>query len=366
MPNRKPSDDVDMTLPLEGPKGGFDVEEATDSLFGLLEESGADVDAFDVDEDEQGERREDSDEQSDDEDESDDRREEDEEDEDEDRDEESDEEEDSEEEDAEADDSDDDTVTYKVKVDGQEIEVTQDELLRGYSRTQDYTRKTQALAEERRAQAGEREAVAQERATYQDRLNVLEEAIKASTPPEPDWDKLRREDPARYAVAVADHQRRKDALAAIEEERQKTAVKQQEDARRAYAEHLITERARMVEAIPEWADEAVAREEKDSLAQYAKDEYGYTDEDLDAVSDHRIMVILRKAAAYDRLQKGKEKLTEKKKTAKVLKPGAKQPGKKKGKKASKQGQRARQRLAKTGNVHDAAATLYDMIDDDDL
>lgn len=39
--------------------------------------------------------------------------------------------------------------TYKVKVDGEELEVGLDELLNGYSRTADYTRKTQALAEER-------------------------------------------------------------------------------------------------------------------------------------------------------------------------------------------------------------------------
>ena len=41
--------------------------------------------------------------------------------------------------------------TFIVKVNGQEQEVTLDELLHGYMRNQDYTRKTQALAEERRS-----------------------------------------------------------------------------------------------------------------------------------------------------------------------------------------------------------------------
>ena len=36
---------------------------------------------------------------------------------------------------------------FTVKVDGKEIEVTLDELQKGYSRTQDYTRKTQQVAE---------------------------------------------------------------------------------------------------------------------------------------------------------------------------------------------------------------------------
>lgn len=38
---------------------------------------------------------------------------------------------------------------YKVTVDGQEVEVTQEELLRGYMRQSDYTRKTQQLANQR-------------------------------------------------------------------------------------------------------------------------------------------------------------------------------------------------------------------------
>ena len=38
---------------------------------------------------------------------------------------------------------------YKVTVDGQEVEVTQEELLRGYMRQSDYTRKTQQLASQR-------------------------------------------------------------------------------------------------------------------------------------------------------------------------------------------------------------------------
>lgn len=44
----------------------------------------------------------------------------------------------------------DDEPKFKVKVDGEEIEVTQEELLRGYMRQKDYTQKTQQLAEQRR------------------------------------------------------------------------------------------------------------------------------------------------------------------------------------------------------------------------
>src|SRR5690606_29798652 len=42
-----------------------------------------------------------------------------------------------------------DVQTFTVKVDGEEIEVTLEEALAGYQRQADYTRKTQALSQER-------------------------------------------------------------------------------------------------------------------------------------------------------------------------------------------------------------------------
>ena len=42
------------------------------------------------------------------------------------------------------------TATYKVKVGKDEVDVPLDELIKGYSRTADYTKKTQEVAEQRR------------------------------------------------------------------------------------------------------------------------------------------------------------------------------------------------------------------------
>ena len=72
------------------------------------------------------------------------------------------------------------TPTYKVKVDNEEVEVTLDELLQGYSRTKDYTKKTQALAETRKAIEAEKskiEEAKQLRDTYAQRLEVMEQVL---------------------------------------------------------------------------------------------------------------------------------------------------------------------------------------------
>ena len=45
---------------------------------------------------------------------------------------------------------------FRVKVDNEELDVDLDELIKGYSRTSDYTKKTQNLAEQRKAVESER------------------------------------------------------------------------------------------------------------------------------------------------------------------------------------------------------------------
>ena len=55
---------------------------------------------------------------------------------------------------------------FTVKVAGEEISVDLDELKNGYSRTADYTKKSQALAEERKQFSQDRDAVLLERQQY--------------------------------------------------------------------------------------------------------------------------------------------------------------------------------------------------------
>ena len=59
---------------------------------------------------------------------------------------------------------------YTVKIDGKDAQVTEDELLSGYSRQADYTRKSQVLAEQRKKMEEELSATQQERQRYQSQL----------------------------------------------------------------------------------------------------------------------------------------------------------------------------------------------------
>ena len=87
---------------------------------------------------------------------------------------------------------------YTVKVDGVEQEVTLEELQRGYSRQQDYTRKTQELSHERKTLEQQQAELAQRDAVYSQLLPKMEAQIMGDIENEPDWAKLSEEDPIAY------------------------------------------------------------------------------------------------------------------------------------------------------------------------
>lgn len=251
--------------------------------------------------------------------------------------------------------------TYKVKVDGSEIEVAEDELLKGYSRTQDYTRKTQQLAEQRKAAEAEFAAVRGERQQYATQLQQLKAVLDSSSPAEVDWDRLRAEDPAEFAAQYAEHQMHQNRLRAVQMEQQRVASQIADDTARQHAATIEGESAKLIEAIPAWRNAETAKKEKGEVAKYAMEKLGYTEDQLKAVTDHRAMVLLHKAMLFDRLQAKKPAIDKvvAKKTVPVAKPGAAQSQKR----VTSELTKAKQRLAKTGRPEDAASIFMSLLDD---
>ncbi len=244
---------------------------------------------------------------------------------------------------------------FKVKVDGEEIDVPEDELLKGYSRTADYTRKTQAVAEKDRALEAERVARGEERRQAAELYTRLEEAIASVTPDEPDWDTLRNENPVEFASEWAAWQQFKQRTEAIKAEKQKAIALVQKDQTEAIEKYLDGERVALVEAIPSWKDAAVATAEKDEIATFAKSA-GYTDADLAEIRDHRVLVLLRKAMLYDKSQKAKPAVKVKIQAVKTATPGSSATSTR----TKSKTESLRQRLRSSGSVQDAAALFSSM------
>lgn len=252
----------------------------------------------------------------------------------------------------ESDEDDEREPVYTVKVDGQEVDVPLSELVKGYSRTADYTRKTQEIAAIRK----QVEAVAQEsiaaRDMYAQRLVQLDQLLQQQAPQEPNWAELRATDPIEFAAQWADHQRRQQYQQQVQAERQAIMAQQQQEQALQMQQRLEQGRQWLTEAIPEWKSPETAKAERAALKAYGK-RFGYSDEELGQVADPRAVVLLRKAMLYDRMQEKRGQIKPAKKAdAPVMKPGAaSRPSTKKASEVT----RAKQRLAKTGKVSDAAA-----------
>jgi DNA repair exonuclease SbcCD ATPase subunit len=242
-----------------------------------------------------------------------------------------------------------DVQTFKVKVDGADLDVPLDELLKGYSRTSDYTRKTQKVSEERKALEAETSAVKKEREQYTNALKVLESQL--STEEQVDWARLEIEDPIQYATKKLKDRDRKDQLALVQQEQQRIAYLRAEEERKALLTHIQAEQAKLADAIPEWKDAKVAKTEKEKLSSYLAD-LGYSEADISQIYDHRAVQTIRKAWLYDEMMSKAKTQTEKVgNSPKTARPGNLQP------QTSKEYAQAREQLRKTGKTVDAIAAL---------
>lgn len=255
-----------------------------------------------------------------------------------------------------------DDLVIKVKDDGKELEVTLDELRKGYSRYSDYTRKTQALAEERKSFYGEAEAIRMERAQYAELLPVLKAQLEVQSEAEPDWDNLYNEDPIE-AARLERHwnksrQERTAKLQAINTEQQRVAEEMTREQQRALADIVQSERAKLTDVIPEWKDEGTMQSEAKELREWALTN-GFSERDLSALVQATHVSILRKAMMFDKGSKKVEKVkAQPRKVARIVRPGS--SGTQVNTRSSDV-KKASQRLARTGRVADAAALLDKLI-----
>jgi len=245
---------------------------------------------------------------------------------------------------------------FSVKVDGKEVEVTLDELQKGYSRTQDYTRKTQQIAEVRKQTEAELQAVRAEREQYAQLLGALEAQVQQVAQPNIDWDRLYQEDPiewVRQREVMRDNQ---DKAAAIQSEQQRLAQLSQQEQAQFMQQRLQQEQEALLAAIPDWKDAKKAQAEKALLVEFGQ-KIGFTSDELKNVVDHRAVLMLRKAALYDQMMSKRGNI----KPVTNNGPRPAKPGAAGRVSNSTESVRAQQRVAKTGRVDDAANAIFQLL-----
>ena len=248
---------------------------------------------------------------------------------------------------------------FRVKAAGEEKEVTFDELVDGYQKGLDYTKKSQSVAEQRKAVEAERIAIEQAkqaRDAYSQRLTLIEEFLSKQNDGE-DLNALKEVDPIGYAVKVAERTEREKQLSMVQAEQQRMANQRYAEQQAELQRRLHEEAKRVAEVIPEYGDAKKSNEVKQTIRAFAK-EVGFTDQELAQAYDSRQVQVLWMAAQYAKLQKQKPEVTKKVQNApKMLSPGVAANQKNAADESTK---KAHSQLRKTGKVSDAAA-LFERI-----
>lgn len=249
-----------------------------------------------------------------------------------------------------------DTVPrYKAKVDGEDVEVTLEEALKGYSRTQDYTRKTQALANERKEFLEKEVAsVRAQRQQYEEYLGKLEDVLN---PKEPDWTTLKQTlDPSQFAAKWTEWDQTQRQLKSVREERARVQAEQKREAEDGFQKMMQEEQNQLFAKLPALKDPDKAAALRKELSEAAL-QYGFSEEDLASVTNHRVLLILHDAAQFRKSQVNKPKVENK--INKVLETQA--PGTTTKPTKKNELQLAIERTKKSGKVEDAARGIAHLL-----
>lgn len=266
--------------------------------------------------------------------------------------EETDDEDDEDYEDAEEDDESEDPTedVHTVKVDGEEKQVTLDELKRSYS-GQQYIQKGMQQAAEVKKQAEEAYyALMRERESVQTLVQQAQSGVNLIPPAEPD-SAMFENDPLGYMEAKIQYDNQVKEYNANAEKFQEVLNRQSEAEQIARAEYARQEANKLVEVIPELADAGKASKFKESIMKAAS-HYGYSPEEVAAISSSRDFVVLRDAMRWQELQAGKETVKKKVNKAPPIKAGAK-----KVRTNGDKSRKAQEKLKRSGSIDDALALI---------
>lgn len=253
--------------------------------------------------------------------------------------------------------------TLKIKRGEEEIEIPEDEARELAQKGYDYTKKTQAVAEERKAVEERAQAVQAQEQYLAQQFAVQQTLIKEVAKVEAindqiaqyealDWNAMSDSDPVQAQKLFFQYQqlttKRERAMEELRHKEGQAMQVQQQRREQMLAQGM----QQLVKDIPDWGAEKVQKVNETGKA------YGFTDYELANVYDPRMVRVLHDAMQYRALQQSKP--TAEKKVAN--KPPVVKPGGKDAKVAARsQNAELRASLKKTGRDEYAAKLIERMI-----
>ena len=251
---------------------------------------------------------------------------------------------------------------YDVTVNGNNQKVNLNELMKGYSRESDYTKKTMDLSNQRKDVESmqnnlkkEFEAVKSSRSQYALQLEELSKNLKQEE--NIDWENLYQTDPAEYVKLKADSDRRKETLGLAQQEQMRIQQEQRSEQEQVYNNYIANERKILAEKLPVYADKNKSAEFTKRLSGFAK-ESGYSDQEISMMVDHRAVLLLADAYRYNQLKKTKLSGNKVNKAPRVVTSNA--ANIREDSNAKQNIDKRMTRLKQSGHVRDAQSVLKEM------
>jgi hypothetical protein len=224
--------------------------------------------------------------------------------------------------------SDDGKVSFNAVIDGETKSVPLEDLAKSFQLQGHVNNKSIALENERKQFQEQQQSVAQELKTRVEGLDGMGKVFEKELVDEYnsiDWDRLRGENPAEWTALRAEYaeraQRVKRMQALVIEENNRLQKDQQTQMQQNHQAHLQDEFGKMLTANPTWTDDTVRAKDLSELRGFVSETYGFTDGDMAAVTDHRLINLIKDAKAYRQGSKAAES-KKVKRVPKFQKPGA--------------------------------------------
>ena len=243
---------------------------------------------------------------------------------------------------------------YTVTVEGTDLSVNLEELIQGYQRNADYTRKTQELAQERNQSSEFVERSKKDVEAKLQKLDQLNNAAQAQLQQEyaeVDFEKLYDEDPVEAARLEHKMRKKHEQLAQVSQQTQELQAQE-------FNKYLSEQQKLLSQKVPELMDEQKGPRFKQQMRDYLGN-IGFNDNEINSVYDHRYVMLVKDAMNYRNLQKAKPGIKKKVANApKVVKGGV---AKSKGQVNAEARRQQLSKLRKTGQVRDAAKFFRNLI-----
>lgn len=268
---------------------------------------------------------------------------------------ESDDEEPSDEDNSEEEDDDSEKYVFEVEDEetGDKIGITAEEAKSGYLRHRDYTKKTQALSKTQTEVTDLKQQMLEQKVQAAQMLEQLEMAGSKDMAEfvGVDWVKLQHDDPYSYEEMASKYDAAKRQYETVKQTRQQIVEAYTKEYQEQLAIYQKEQADKLAMLDPAFSPENGGEELTANLKKATMERYGFSEDELENLLDHRAMLVIRDAMEFHKLDKklksGKEKLD---KVDKSIKPGAKSS-----KKVSTEQERkaASKKVAQSHSIEDA-------------